>query len=436
MTGAGSKLFHGSCTCDVELPTWVLILMLAMNPIKGNEAIWDHLRGPSRNTATSELLVCNTPPHSTDGCLLPCGHAAGMTDIELTSDQPHDSQPITSVAPRTSLNGIGDLDLPALHQQPLPPSFESYLKLQAHVTALQVQIQQLRVAASIARQELADREDDIAKALRQAEYHGVPIDNGQYQLLVARADQARNRVGPLEQEFEDVEFRLVPEEDRLIKEGRELQQSMARHVLRSPQAHANQTFASTRPSLAENREVEYHEAPTESYFEADSAPPLRPYFDLDAPNLETLVNNFAPDLAEGTHWNRHGIAEESDPLELYVQDDEELDGCSTDDEKHMGRPMIRDTCMSIPIRYQYLGRLAAEHGHRGCQHSTEFRMFRESVPDIIMSRMRIASTIRPACFRHWDLDYRLPHRASELEPRYLKSFKDGDVPDVHRADPS
>ena len=48
---------------------------------------------------------------------------------------------------------------------------------------------------------------------------GTPLDADHYALLLAAAEDARNRLGPAESEFEDIEKQLVPKEGKLIKKG-------------------------------------------------------------------------------------------------------------------------------------------------------------------------------------------------------------------------
>lgn len=108
------------------------------------------------------------------------------------------------------------------------PELEGFLRLQDDVTALRVRLQQQR---SLLKYQLAvvGREDaHLMDAMRQSEIRGRSLSFGAYAPLFQASEAARDKLGPIENEYSSQELRLVNQEAGLITEGRRLRAGTVR----------------------------------------------------------------------------------------------------------------------------------------------------------------------------------------------------------------
>ena len=160
----------------------------------------------------------------------------------------------------------------------------------------------------------------IAEALRFSEQNGHRISASDYERLLSKAEQARTTVGPLEQQVEDIEFRLVPAEQRLVKEGHILQNVMSRVQNVGGTGHALQSSHPQRPPSRAGSAQHLSDGPsTVDYFEETSAADEVQYVDPDDIELSDTVDQYAPDLSRENAWLFPDSPDRDDRLELYVQ---------------------------------------------------------------------------------------------------------------------
>lgn len=271
--------------------------------------------------------------------------------------------------------------------QALPPEFQAYLKLQDETTMLRVDLQQKRKEASRARQELADAEAKIEQALREASTAGYQISLNAYQQLLEVANQARNTLGPLEQEVDDFEFRLVSEEDRLIKDGLILQDLMSQFSRGQYSNREVDSYLDAPPSPPPFEQAGSHRASTEIFYEDDTSWFDGPIYDEDDRGESNLVDQYAPDLVADNAL-RPADPDRPDQIELYVPDSPGIDGFSTNHEECVGSELMDHFSTSLLLQ-SYFGAYD-NHFKRWLLH---FNHVRQSVLGMLYSHSLSALTI-------------------------------------------
>lgn len=98
----------------------------------------------------------------------------------------------------------------------------SYVKLQDEVTMLRVNNQQKRTALTRLRDLVAQKDLKLGDTLRQSELTEVVLKHPAYVLLLSASVAARNELGPAEEEFAELDRRLVNKEASLTLKGSEI----------------------------------------------------------------------------------------------------------------------------------------------------------------------------------------------------------------------
>lgn len=367
-----------------------------MRPYKGDEGPRDSLKVP----ATSFVDTGYSPPLSSNG------HIEGLTNLHLMEERYSTgestrarSPPFQAYFQRPETRSHLRLTVPTTART-LPQEFDAYLKLQDETTLLRVQLQQKRKEALRARHELADAEAKIEQALRETSMAGYQISLETYQQLLEAADQARNTSGPLEQEVEDLDFRLVSEETRLIKDGLILQDLMSR--LSRDQYSSNEVdpYPGVPPSPQTFEQGGSRRASTEIFYEDDTSIFDGPIYDADDPSTRNLVDQFAPDLAGENRTFSLEDPDRPEQIELYVPDFLEFRSSSTNPEECMGSELMDQFSMTHLLRTFF--KSYDLHFRRWMLH---FHHIRQSVQDMLYSHTLSAMAVMKMLKQYNDITH-------------------------------
>jgi hypothetical protein len=95
------------------------------------------------------------------------------------------------------------------------------------VTSLRVASQQKRKALIRSRENVSRKDAAIAKMIRDQRAKGSTLDQDEFLSLSDASLQARDELGALEDDFEKIEYQIVPKEDDLNEIGEELEYQLA-----------------------------------------------------------------------------------------------------------------------------------------------------------------------------------------------------------------
>lgn len=343
-----------------------------MRPDKANEGMRDYLKVPAASTSDAY-----SPPLSANGQADILKNGNSMENTRYSPPKFSDTRPSTihSQLSATRSQQGGNTQRAA---QPLPPEFGAYLRLQDETTILRVRLQEKRQSAARARKHLADCESKIEQALREASMAGRQIAWVQYQQLLEAAEQARNAVGPIEQEVEDLDFGLVSEEDRLLHDGMHLQDLMSQYSRGEISNREIDVFPEPPPSPPHYEQEGSQRASTEIFYEDDTSVFEGPIYDEDAPRALNLVDQYAPDLDAKTSTFHPEDPERPDHIELYVPETPDMRRNGTNIEEHMGPDLMERSSMSVLLQHYF--KVYEQYFERWLLH---FSHVRQSVQDML-----------------------------------------------------
>jgi hypothetical protein len=231
-----------------------------------------------------------------------------------------------------------------------------YIKTLHEVTSLRVASQQKRRALNRSRQNVSKKDEAFAAIIRQSRADGKILDQESFLSHSDASLRARDELGPLEDDFATIEFRLVPKEDDLAERGEEIKrqiENLARSIhekeglnrlleslptrhshtyigslAHEPNPTAEEGTADGKEDLPLSRSDRTgRRLPQESMHRGLSSSdgifqPFRTH--MNTTKSEPLIQQFAPDLSPGTSWTQKTTIRylDDDPLPKLVNEDD------------------------------------------------------------------------------------------------------------------
>jgi hypothetical protein len=106
----------------------------------------------------------------------------------------------------------------------LVADINNFIKSLGKVISLQVSTQQKREALNQSRQNVSKADEALAKAIRNSRDERTVLDREFLLSLFDACQEARDQLGPLEDDFQSADFQLVPREVALVDRGEEIKE--------------------------------------------------------------------------------------------------------------------------------------------------------------------------------------------------------------------
>ncbi|QDS69643.1 hypothetical protein FKW77_009144 [Venturia effusa] len=297
------------------------------------------------------------PPMAT----VPIMHPQGGLQESHSEPDNHET-PIQSPNHQQSFSVSDDASLESSSFQPdveitnmttLVNDIGQFVQALDEVTALRVASQQKRKALSRARQNVAKADEALATIVRKSRAEPTVLDGYDIFTLSDDSLQARDELGPLEDDFDTIEYQLVPKEDELKEKGEDIK----RHwKLLNVEMDSSSKVASThslysqddRAAICPKTQTSDLPAPggdmrlnQESLLRLSRFPEGKGYTQKAyvTTKSEPLIQQYAPDLSFESPWTARGsrwspISYEDDylrPKSVKDEDIPDVEKPSTDD---------------------------------------------------------------------------------------------------------
>jgi len=168
----------------------------------------------------------------------------------ISSKSSHGSDRANNAKPKQLLIGK-DLDK-------IVKDINSFVKVAEEVLSIRVSAQQKRQDLARYRRNVSETDEALMKVIRRHHAGGTAPDPGSLFSLYDACQEARNELGPLEDEYEKKEFLLIPKEDDLNEIGEKIERRykrLARSYPNSASSTASSELRSSSPSTSYNEKT-------------------------------------------------------------------------------------------------------------------------------------------------------------------------------------
>jgi hypothetical protein len=314
--------------------------------------------------ATSAMFVpgslhCPQPNHDVSGApIQSLSREPSFSDSDNGSDYSTSDSPIEKPTMETLMTDI-----------------DSFVRALDEVTLLRVTSQQKRRALIRARDKVARKDEAVASVLRKLRAEKTMFDGYGVPALSDDSLQARDELGPLEDDFDSIEYRLVPKEDGLKERGEEIKRQWETLKVELDRS------SSFRVAPGDSRNPDHSTAEKSNILAPDGGSESQPLTEesllhrncyIRTPRArgttrsEPLVQQYAPDLSFDSPWTaigkpwQHINYVNDDPSPKLVKDEDLSDvGKAKTDNSDKGNDLLLGN--STTIRCSFLRELALEN---------------------------------------------------------------------------
>lgn len=194
---------------------------------------------------------------------------------------------------------------------------DSFVHVLDEVTTLRVKSQQKRKALVRSRDHVSRKDAAIANKIRHQLAIGLTLNQEEFLALSTASLEARDELGPLEDDFEKIEYQLVPKEDDLKERGEELKRQWA--ILKLNLGRPVESPSSVRPSSSRHSQSNSKDdTPVEAMERTIASIPTTRGRSAHRLSRESLLQ--LPDSQAGFDFRSHGTTQSEPLVSQYAPD--------------------------------------------------------------------------------------------------------------------